>query len=115
MTQPYLATLCRVTVKSKPDGRTFRRFKSMGTRASYVVAYVDATTSFRSKMRIEKVGNIVGAAVSRGREVVFHRLKISSKIAIVAEIDVEKVKDIKTPGVAIKRAVRPWDIFGLLQ
>ena len=55
----------RVTVKSKPDGRKFRRFKGVGTRASYVVAYVDTTASFRSRMRIEKVGGKrVGAAVS---------------------------------------------------
>ena len=43
----------------------------------------------------------------------FHRLKIRSKTTDVAEIYVEKVRGgIKTPGVAIKRAVRPGDIFG---
>ena len=30
--------------------------RRMGMRPSYVIAYVDATVSFRSKMRIEKVG-----------------------------------------------------------
>ena len=43
-------------MKSKPDGRKFRRFKSVGTRASYVVADKDATSSFGTKMRIENVG-----------------------------------------------------------
>ena len=41
----------RTTVKSNPDGRKFRRFKCVGTRASYVVMYEDATAGFRSKMR----------------------------------------------------------------
>ena len=45
----------RVTVKSKLDGTKFRRFKGVGTRTSYVVAYVDATISFRSKMKRKKV------------------------------------------------------------
>ena len=80
-------------------------------------------------MRIEKLGgNRVGAAVSsfrqlglgeekkmrfRGEEVVFHRLKIRSKTANAAKIDVEKVRGgIKTIGVVIKRAVRPEDISG---
>ena len=40
-----------MTVKSKPDGRKFRRFKGVGTRASYVVAYIDATASFKLKIR----------------------------------------------------------------
>ena len=77
----------------------------MGTRARYVVTYVDETASFGSKMRIEKVGGSrVRAAVSslkqlgfseekkmrfRGGEVIFHRLKIISKTANVAEIDVK--------------------------
>ena len=42
-------------MKSKPDGRKFRRFKEVGTRARYVVAYIDATSSFETKMRIEIV------------------------------------------------------------
>ena len=46
-----------MTVKSNSDGRKFRRFKEVGTRASYVFASVDATASFRSKMRIEKIGS----------------------------------------------------------
>ena len=41
-------------MKSKPDGIKIRRFKSVGTRASYVVADIDATSSFGTKMRIEK-------------------------------------------------------------
>ena len=58
-----------VTVKSKPDGRKFRRCKGMGTRVSYVVGYLDATASFRSKMRIEKIrGNRVGASVHSLRQ-----------------------------------------------
>ena len=55
----------RVTLKSKPDGRKFRRFKGVGTRASNVIAYVDATASFGLKLRIEKVrGNRIGTAIS---------------------------------------------------
>ena len=75
----------------------------MGTRASYVVAHIGATTSFEAKMRIEKVGgNRKGATVSclrhlcfseekkmrfSGGEVVFYRLKIRSKATNVAEIN----------------------------
>ena len=75
-------------MKSKPDGRKLRRFKSVSTRASYVVADIDATSSFGMKMRIEKVGgNKKGVTVSclshlcfseekkmrfRGGEVVFY-------------------------------------------
>ena len=43
-------------MKSKPDGRKLRRFKSVGTRASYVVADIDATSNFGTKMMIEKGG-----------------------------------------------------------
>ena len=43
-------------MKSKPDGRKLRRFKSVGTRASYVFADIDATSSFGTNLRIEKVG-----------------------------------------------------------
>ena len=110
----------RVTVKSKPDGITFRRFKGVGTRASYIAAYVDTTASFRLNMRIEKEGgNGVRAAVSSlrqldlgeekkmrftGGEVVFHRLKIRSKTANVADINVERVRGgINTLAVAIER------------
>ena len=50
-----------MTVKSKPDSKKFRRFKGVGRRASYVAAYIDATASLTSKIRIEKVrGNRVG-------------------------------------------------------
>ena len=75
----------------------------MGTRASYVVADIDATSSCGTKMRIEKVGgNRKGVTVSylshlcfseekkmrfSGGEVVFYGLKIRSKIANVAEVD----------------------------
>ena len=48
-----------------------RRFKGMDTRVSYVVACIDATASFRLKMRIEKVGgNKVEAAFSSLRPLV---------------------------------------------
>ena len=54
-----------MTLKSKPDGGKLRRFKSVDTRASYVVADIDATSSFGTKMRIEKVGgNRKGVTVS---------------------------------------------------
>ena len=43
-------------MKSKPDGRKLRRFKSVSTRASYVVVDIDATSRFGMKMRIEIVG-----------------------------------------------------------
>ena len=65
-----------MTVKSKPDGRKFRRFKGVGTRASCVVAHEDATASFRSKMRIEKIGwNRVGTAVSNLKQLCFSEEK----------------------------------------
>ena len=44
-----------MTVKSKPVGRNFRRLKGVGTRTNYVIGYIDATASFRSKMRIKKL------------------------------------------------------------
>ena len=54
-----------MTLKTKPDGGKLRRFKSVGMRASYVVAFIDATYSFGTKMRIEKVGrNRKGVTVS---------------------------------------------------
>ena len=96
-----------MTLKSKPDGRKLKRLKSVGTRASYVVADIDATSSFGTKMRIEKVGgNIKRVSVSclrhlcfsekkkmrfSGGEVVFYRLKIRSKTANVAEVHVKGV------------------------
>ena len=57
-------------MKSQPDGRKFRRFKGVGTRASNVIAYiVDATASFGLKLRIEKVrGNKIGTAISSLRQ-----------------------------------------------
>ena len=108
----------RVTVKSKSEGRKFRRFKGVDTRASYMVAYVEATASFRSKISKENIGeNRIGVTVSslgqldlgeekkmrfRGGEVVFHRLKTRSKTTNVAEIDVEKVRgSMKTLRVAM--------------
>ena len=88
------------------NSRKKRKFKSVGTRASYVVADIDATSSFGTKMRIEKVGgNRKGVTVSclrhlcfseekkmrfSGGEVVFYRLKIRSKTANVAEVNREK-------------------------
>ena len=88
----------------------------MGTRPSYVIAYVD---SFRSKTKIEKVGgNRVGVAVSSlsqlglsEEKIISGILKIRSKTTNVAEIDVEKVKGVKPPGVVIKIAVRHGEIF----
>ncbi|MPC46861.1 hypothetical protein E2C01_040591 [Portunus trituberculatus] len=96
----------------------------MGTRAN-------TTSSFGTKMRIEQVGgNREEATVSSLRqlcfseekkmrfsrgEVVFHSLKIRSKTAKVAEVNVEKVEGgVKTFVVFIKRGVQPGDISGLL-
>ena len=113
-------------MKSKPDGRKLRRFKSVATRASYVVADIDATSSFGTKMRIEKVeGKRKGVTVSclseekkmrfSGGEVVFYRLKIRSKTANVAKVDGEKCEGgVKTLRVDTRRAVRPGDIYGPL-
>ena len=65
-----------MTLKSKPDGGKLRRSKSVGTRASYVVADIDATSSFRTKMRIEKVGgNRKGVTVSCLRHLCFSEEK----------------------------------------
>ncbi|MPC70584.1 hypothetical protein E2C01_064836 [Portunus trituberculatus] len=79
-------------------------------------------------MIIEKVeGNREGATVSclrqlcfneekkmrfsRG-EVVFYRLKIKSKTANVAEVNVEKVeRGVKAFGIVTERGVRPGDIY----
>ena len=94
----------------------------MGTRASYVVAHIYATSSFGLKLRIEKVrGNRKKIAVSchrhlcfskeekmrfRGGEVMIHRLEIRSKAANVAEVNIEKVRgSIKTPVVVTGRAI----------
>ena len=50
---------------SPPTLQLQLQFKEVGIRAGYVVAYVDTTASFRSKMRIEKVGgNRVGTVVN---------------------------------------------------
>ena len=73
----------------------------MATRTSDIVAYIDATSSFSLKTRIEKVGgNSKRIVVSnpsnlclseeekvrlRGGEVMFHRLEIRSET--VYEID----------------------------
>ena len=111
-------------MKSKPDGRKLIRFKSLGTRASYVVADIDATSSFGTKMRIEKVGgNRKGVTVSclrhlcfsekqkmrfSGGEVVIYRLRIRSKTANVAEVNGEKCEGgVKTLRVDARRVVRP--------
>ena len=96
-----------MTIKSKPDGRKFGRVKIVGTRASDVVAYINATSSFGVKSRIEIVGgNRIKIAVSiprhlrfseeekmrfSGGEMVFHRIEIRTKTANVAEVNKEKV------------------------
>ena len=117
-------------MRSKPDGRKLRRFKSVGTRASYVVADIDATSSFGTKMRIEIVGgkrkwvtvsclrHLCFSEEKKMRfsgEVVFYRLKIRLKIANVAEVDREKYEGgVKTFRVDTRRAVQPMDIYGPL-
>ena len=120
-----------MTLKSKPDGGKLKRSKSVGTRGSYVVADIDATSSFGTKMRIEKVGgNKKGVTVSclrhlcfsekqkmrfSGGEVVIYRLRIRSKTANVAEVNGEKCEGgVKTLRVDTGRAVRPGDICGPL-
>ena len=61
-----------MTLISKPDFGKFKRFKSVGTRASHVVADIKATSSFGTKMRIEKVGrNRKGVTVSCLRHLCF--------------------------------------------
>ena len=103
----------------------------MGTRASYVVVDIDATSSFGTKMRIEKVGgNRKGVTVSylrhlcfsekkkmkfSGGEVVFYRLKIRSKTANVAKVDGEKCEGhVKILRIDARRVVRPGDFYGPL-
>ena len=103
----------------------------MGTGASYVVAHIDATSSFEAEMRIEKVGgNRKGPAISCHRhlslgeekkmrfsrgEVVFYRLEIRSKATNVAEVNEEIVEGgAKTLGVDTRGAVRPGGIYGPL-
>ena len=104
----------------------------MGTRASDIIAYVDAASSFGMKIRIEKVrGNRVEITVSsfrnlcfgeekkvrfRGGEMVFHRMKVGTKATNVAEVNVEKVGGrIKTPlWVVTCSGVRPGEISGPL-
>ena len=50
-----------------------------------------------------------------GEEMVFHRLKISSKTTNVAEIKRKSIRgSVKTPKVDIKGAIRPGDICGPL-
>ena len=112
-----------------PDDGKFGRFKSVGTRASNIIAHVYATASFGLKIRIEKVGgNRKGRAVSSCRhlglseeekmrfrrgEVVFHRREIRGKATNVTEIDIEKVRGcIKTPLVCNIRSIRPADVCG---
>ena len=92
-------------MKSKPDGGKFRRFKIVGTRTSYVVAHICATSRFGSKMRIEIVGgDRIETAISclrhlsfgeeekmrfSGGEVVLHRLEIRTKATKVVEVNGE--------------------------
>ncbi|MPC95543.1 hypothetical protein E2C01_090759 [Portunus trituberculatus] len=76
-------------------------------RASQVAVHIDTTSSFGTKMRIEKVGgNRKGATISSLRqlcfseekmrfsrgEVVFYRLEITSKTVYVAEVNEVKVE-----------------------
>ncbi len=78
----------------------------VGTRASNVVAYIDTTSSFGVKFRMEKVGgNRIEVAVSshrnlsfseekkvrfRGGEVMLHRVEIRAKAPNVAEMNRER-------------------------
>ena len=89
-----------MTIKSKTDGRIFGRVKVVGTRASDVVGYINANSSFGMKFRIEVVGgNRVKVAISIPRhlhfgeeekmrisrgEMVFHRIEIRTEVANVA-------------------------------
>ncbi len=82
----------------------------MGTRVSDVVAYIDATSSFGLKFRIEIVGgNRIEVAVSShrnlyfgeeekmrfsGGEMVFNRMKIRTEAANVAEINEEEIRGV---------------------
>ncbi len=82
----------------------------MGTRASDVVAYIDETSSFGLKFRIETVGgNSIEVAVSSprnlcfgmeekmrfsGGEMVFHRIKIRTEAVNVAEINEEEIRGV---------------------
>ena len=104
----------------------------MGTRASDVITYIDATSSFGVKFRIEKVGGdrIEGAISShrnlsfseekkvrfRGGEVMLHRMEVRSKSADVAEMDRERVRGvIRTPCRAVAwSGVWTGDISGPL-
>ncbi len=76
----------------------------MGTRASNLIAYINATTSFGVKFRIKNVGgNRIDVAFSsprnlsfseekvrfRGGEVILHRMEVRAKAAYVAEMDRE--------------------------
>ena len=115
-----------MTLRSKPIGGKLKRLKSVDTRASYVVADIDATSSFGTKMRIEKVGGNSKGLLSVASDtcasvrkrisgLVFYRLKIRSKTANVAEFNGEKCEGgVKTHRVDIRRAVRPGDIYGSL-
>ena len=96
----------RMTCKSKPAGGKFERFKSVDTRDCQVIAYIDTTSSFGTKMRIEKVrGNMKGATVNclrhlyfgekmtfRRGQVVSYRSKFRSETANVAQFSIKKVK-----------------------
>ena len=42
-------------LESKPEGENLRRFKSVGRKVSQIIAYINATTSFETKIRIEKI------------------------------------------------------------
>ncbi len=84
----------------------------MGTRASDVVAYIDATSSFGLKFRIEIAeGNRIEVAVSSHRnlclgegekmrfskgEMVFHRMKNRTEATNVAKINEEEIRVVST-------------------
>lgn len=75
----------------------------MGTKASNIFAYIHATSNFSLKMKIGKSNRIAGISYRllglseedmrlKVGKIIFHRLKIRSKSANVAESNVEKVE-----------------------
>ena len=88
------------------EGGKLERFKSVATRASHVVPQIDVTSTFGTKLRIEKVGGSKKGAnlsclrhscfieekirFSRGK-LVFYRLKVSFKTDSIAEVNEDKV------------------------
>ncbi len=82
----------------------------MGTRASDIAAYIDATSSFELKFRIEIIGgNRREVTVSShrnlcfgeeeemrfsGGEIVFNRMNIRTEAANIAEINEKKIRGV---------------------